>query len=145
MSKNIEQQTVDILKKAKIRLTAPRLSILKVLLSADAPLTQENIAEKLGKDSPDKVTIYRTLETFIEANVVHKAFLKHRTWHYELAHHCSEHQCHPHFTCTKCGQTHCLTQINVPLAPKTYKGFLIQHQQVRFDGICPTCANSNRS
>jgi len=138
--KKLERKIERILKSASLVRTKPRISILQVLLNADSPLTQEKIAQKLGKDTPDKVTIYRTLETFIEANVVHKAFLKHRTWHYELANHCSEHQCHPHFTCTNCGETHCMTHIMIPLAPKSYKGFLIQHQQVRFDGLCPTCA-----
>ncbi|MDD5458079.1 MAG: transcriptional repressor [Phycisphaerae bacterium] len=141
MDIRVEKQAIDILKKASLRLTGPRLSILKTLLKADSPLTQEKFAEKLGKNAPDKVTIYRTLETLLEADIVHKAFLKHRTWHYELAHNCSGHQCHPHFTCTNCGETHCMTQITVPLAPKSYKGFLIQHQQVRFDGLCPKCSS----
>ncbi len=71
---------------------------------------------------------------------VHKVFVDKRARHYELAHHCTEHQCHPHFTCTSCGQTHCLTEISVPMAKSPPKGFIIHRQQIRLEGLCPACS-----
>jgi Fur family ferric uptake transcriptional regulator len=101
-------------------------------------MTQEEIATKLG-DGPDKVTIYRTLKTFLEAGIVHRAYLQERSWHYELGDKCTERQCHPHFTCSSCGETFCMTELSVPMARSQFKGFKIEHQQVRLEGLCPEC------
>ena len=108
-----EQTATDLLKSANLRKTGSRLSILAVLLGARKPQTANQIAAMLGPVGPDKVTIYRTLESFVDAGLVHKAFLQERTWHFELASNCSESQCHPHFTCKSCGDTHCLMEISL--------------------------------
>ncbi len=129
----------ELLSSVNLRRTKPRTSILCVLLGAVKPLTQEKIAVKLGGEAPDKVTIYRTLETFVDADLVHKAYLRERTWHFELAHNCTENQCHPHFTCTDCGETHCLTEVSIPLAATVKKGFAVSHQRVQLEGLCPKC------
>lgn len=128
-----------LLNDAGLRKTKPRMAVLSVLFRATKPVTQQQIAEQLSKDAPDKVTIYRTLEALVEANIVHKAYLRHRTWHFELAHNCTQKQCHPHFTCLECGKNFCLTELNVPFAKSPYKGFRIEHQQVRLEGLCPEC------
>jgi len=128
----------ELLRSAKLRRTAPRMAVLSVLLGAAKPMTQNQIAVKLGPDAPDKVTIYRILESFLNACLVHKAFLRQRTWHFELAHNCTENQCHPHFTCTSCGDTYCLPEVSLPLA-NTSKGFTISRQRVQLEGLCPKC------
>ncbi len=139
MKTSIKQKIEYLLDCAELRRTAPRTSILAVLLGAGKPKTAEQIAAKLGPEGPNKVTIYRTLENFVKAGLVHKAFLQERTWHFELAHNCSKNQCHPHFTCTDCGDTVCLTEIALPMAKSPHKGFLIRHQRVQLEGLCPRC------
>ena len=129
----------ELLGSVNLRRTRPRTSILCVLLGAVKPLTQEQIAIKLGGDAPDKVTIYRTLESFVDSGLVHKAYLRERSWHFELAHNCSENQCHPHFTCTDCGDTHCLTDVSIPLAATAQRGFAVSRQRVQLEGLCPKC------
>lgn len=129
-----------ILAEAKLRKTGPRLNILKILLNSVSPLTQQQIAKKLGRKAPNKVTIYRCLENFVEAGLAHKAFLQDRTWHYELSHNCTDNQCHPHFTCKNCGVTRCLWGKSVPLVKGLKKGYVIHRQQVRLEGLCPKCA-----
>jgi len=139
MKSAIKKNAIDILGTAKLRQTASRIAILRVLLMAVRPVTAEHIAEKLGPKSPNKVTIYRVLESLLQADIVHKAYLKERTWHFELSHNCTKKQCHPHFTCTNCGQTHCLTNTSVPMAKSPDKGFVIHHQRVQLEGLCPDC------
>lgn len=139
MKRQIELKARELLSSAQLRRTGPRVAILGMLLGTDKPLTQDQIAVKLGSNAPDKVTIYRTLESFLSAGLVHKAFLRQRTWHFELANNCTESQCHPHFTCTNCGDTHCLTDVSVPLAKASKKGFAISHQRVQLEGLCPMC------
>ncbi len=134
------QRIEKILKKAGLRKTRQRVDILKVLANAKQPLTAEQIARKLRRAKPNKVTIYRTLESFVEAALVHRAYLGDRTWHYESGDHCTELQCHPHFTCTKCGSTRCMLDSTVGMVKGLEQGFVVHRQQVRLEGLCPRCA-----
>lgn len=128
-----------LLKEAGLYCTAARIAIVEVLASTDHPLSQDQIARALAAH-PDKVTIYRTLTSLLKADLVHRAYVDERAAYYELSHDCSKEQCHPHFTCTNCGQTHCLTELEIPMAESPHQGFLIQHQRVRLEGLCPACA-----
>jgi Fur family ferric uptake transcriptional regulator len=137
---DLNTQARRMLKAVKLYCTRSRVSILKVLIKMGKPLSQEQIARLSGKEHFDKVTIYRTLESLVKVGLVHKAMLDKRAQHYELANNCTERQCHPHFTCTNCGDTHCLTEISLPMAKSPHRGFIIQRQQVRLEGLCPKCA-----
>ena len=137
---NLEIKARGMLKAAKLYCTRGRIDILTVLMTAGKPLSQDQIASFSGEKRFDKVTIYRTLESLLDVGLVHKAFMDKRAWHFELADNCTEHQCHPHFTCISCGSTHCLMGISLPMAKSPHKGFVIQRQQVRLEGLCPACA-----
>ncbi|HEY9093392.1 MAG TPA: transcriptional repressor [Sedimentisphaerales bacterium] len=139
MSKQSEDTARHMLQEAKLYCTEARVTILRVLLEAGGPLRQDQIAR--GESHKlNKVTVYRTLESLTEAGLVHRAFMQNRAWHFELANHCSEKQCHPHFTCTNCGVTQCMTDISFPMAQIPQKGYVISRQQVRLEGLCPACA-----
>ncbi len=139
MNTDLDLQSRTMLKAAKLYCTKSRVAILKVLMTTDKPMSHEQIARRLGKKSFDKVTIYRTLESLLKVGLLHKVFIDKRAWHFELARNCTESQCHPHFTCTNCGSTHCLTEISLPMAQSPSKGFVINRQQVRLEGLCPAC------
>jgi Fur family ferric uptake transcriptional regulator len=140
MNMPLDDKARHMLQDARLYCTEARLAVLKVLLQAAGPLRQDQIAQRLPERTLNKVTVYRTLACLMAAGLVHRAFTQNRTWHFELADHCTERQCHPHFTCTNCGVTHCLTDISLPLAKIPRKGFIISRQQVRLEGLCPACA-----
>jgi len=141
MSDNeLETKARDLLKKAGLNSTKPQILVLQELLCANSPLSREDFLERLGEDRPDKVTIYRILEKLCKAGLVHRAYVQKRAWNYELAHHCGEKQCHPHFTCNNCGKTFCMTDSTVPLVENLKKGFVVQRQQVKIEGLCPACS-----
>ena len=140
MKTNSDKQAREMLKAAKLYCTKHRITILKVLLRTKRPLSQDQIARHCGKKHFDKVTIYRTFESLLKAGLIHKAFVDKRASHFELAHNCTEKQCHPHFTCTSCGNTHCLMDMSLPMAASPYKGFVIKRQKVHLEGLCPMCA-----
>jgi Fur family ferric uptake transcriptional regulator len=139
MKPDIKQKIENLLSSASLRRTGPRKAVLSVLFGAHKPQTASQIAAKLSHTTPNKVTIYRILESFLAAGLVHKAFLRQRCWHFELSHNCSESQCHPHFTCTNCGDIYCLTEKQMPMAESPYKGFIIGHQRIQLEGLCPKC------
>jgi Fur family ferric uptake transcriptional regulator len=140
MRKARESKAERMLRRAELNCTRGRVAILNVLCRAERPVTREQIAARLGRSRLDKVTIYRTLERFVGVGLVHKAYIHDRAWHFELADNCTERQCHPHFTCTDCGDTRCLTDVSVPMAASPGRGFVIHRQQVRLEGLCPACA-----
>lgn len=129
-----------ILKQHLLKKTRARAAVLRALMGSKGPTTHEEIAGEIGTGTADKVTIYRTLAKFIEKDIVHRAFIKERAWYYELADNCTEDQCHPHFTCNNCGDTHCLFDADIGIVKGLKKGFLIHRQQVRLEGLCPACS-----
>jgi Fur family ferric uptake transcriptional regulator len=116
------------------------MAILGVLIKAGGPLSHDEIAGRLGRRRFNKVTIYRTLSSLVDVGLVHKAFVDKRACYFELADNCTESQCHPHLTCTNCGNTHCLTEISLPMVKSPHNGFVIHRQQIRLEGLCPKCA-----
>jgi Fur family ferric uptake transcriptional regulator len=137
---SLEKIIGQILSSASLSRTRTRARILGELLKNRKPLTQKQITLNLGENSPDKVTIYRTLEKFVEKGIVHKAYVDKREWHYELSLDCTEKQCHPHFTCSECGKTFCLKGSFLPLVKGLKKGFVVHRQQVRVEGLCSSCS-----
>ena len=138
--KNTATKAKETLKNAGFNVTKAQILIIQELLKAKRPLSGKEIVQELGRNCPDKVTVYRIMEKFRAKDLVHRAFLGGRTWKYELARNCSEKQCHPHFTCVNCGQTFCLTGLSLPLIKGLKKGFVFLRQQVRIDGICSSCS-----
>ena len=139
MKTETKRRIENLLRSAGLRRTGPRMAILNVLLHTHKPLSQDEIAAKLAPAIPNKVTIYRTLESFCKAGLVHKAFMQKRAWHFELADKCTENQCHPHFTCKKCGVISCLVGLSVSIVKGLKKGFVIHRQRVQLEGLCPRC------
>jgi Fur family ferric uptake transcriptional regulator len=140
--RNVTTQAEKILKAAGFNITKAQILTIQELLKAKKPLSRKELAQKLGRNCPDKVTVYRIMEKLCAKDLVHKAFLRGRTWKYELACNCSEKQCHPHFTCVSCGETFCLTDLSLPLIKGLKKGFVFHRQQVRVDGLCSSCSQS---
>jgi Fur family ferric uptake transcriptional regulator len=133
-------KAAKLLKNAGFNVTKAQILVIQELLKAKRPLSRKELVQELGRNCPDKVTVYRIMEKFCAENLVHKAFLKGKAWKYELAHNCTEKQCHPHFTCVSCGETFCLTDLSLPLIKGLKKGFVFHRQQVKVDGLCPSCS-----
>lgn len=81
MNTTAEQHAAALLRQKRLRVTAPRVAVIAAILQSDRPLTQQQIAAQLGDKAPNKTTIYRTLLSLIDADLVHKAFVQQRQWH----------------------------------------------------------------
>lgn len=143
MPKEMEQKAAALLRSCGLKKTRPRVAILSVLLKADGPRTQEQLSYRLGAGAPNKTTIYRTLMLLLEHNLIHQAYIKGRSRYFEPAHHCRADQCHPHFTCTQCGQTHCFYDAVIPAVQNIPAGFQVHHRQLRLEGICKFCRSDS--
>ncbi|MFZ2906940.1 MAG: transcriptional repressor [Cyclobacteriaceae bacterium] len=129
-----------ILKNFKLRSTPSREAILLAFLQKDFALSHGDV-ERVVPESCDRVTVYRTLKTFLERGLIHKVLDDEGSLKYALcneacttAHH---HHDHVHFKCMKCGQTNCL-QVEVPMV-KLPKGYRMKEVNLLIQGVCEQC------
>lgn len=103
----------------------------------------ERELEKLLNNQCDRVTIYRTLHTFLEKGLVHKVLDGQGSTKYALCHHdCSaegeHHHDHVHFRCTHCEETTCLEHVSIPHV-NLPQGYQAAEVNLLFEGLCPKC------
>ena len=134
--------STQILKDFKLRSTPSREAILLAFLKRNYALSHGDV-EREVPTTFDRVTVYRTLKTFLDKGLIHKVLDDEGSLKYAL---CSEacrvanhHHDHVHFKCTKCGQTNCLS-IEVP-SIKLPKGYRAREVNLLIQGICESCGN----
>jgi Fur family ferric uptake transcriptional regulator len=134
----------DILKKNGLSITESRTKILKLFLDHEGAMAHADI-EKATASAFDRVTVYRTLQTFVEKGIIHQIPTTDNTVLYALCrHNCVEghhHDNHVHFICSLCNKTICLDDVDVP-AVKLPRGFKSLHAAMIISGICKPCRQS---
>lgn len=131
----------DILKQSGLSTTESRKAILKLFLEANGALEHAVIEKKTGEQF-DRVTVYRTLQTFQKSGIIHTIPSTDNIVRYALCQdECNakqHHHNHIHFVCDQCGNTYCLQNIEVPQF-KLPKGFRSSNTDVLVSGICKSC------
>lgn len=85
-----------------LKLTQARLEILTLLADAKAPLSYEQMKQKMAI-TMDKATFYRNMTLFETHALVHKMESDDRKWYFELVK-----SPHAHFICEICHQITCI-------------------------------------
>jgi len=131
----------DILRRNSLSVTDSRKKILNLFLNVQGALAHGDIEKKAGEKF-DRVTVYRTLQTFVEKGIIHTIPTTDNSVRYALCKdNCSEghhHDNHVHFICIQCGTTLCMEDVVVPEI-KMRKGFSINEIEVVVKGICLDC------
>lgn len=124
-----------------MRITDCRLDVLDLFINQHRALSQKDLEEKLS--AYDRVTLYRTLHSFIDSGVLHKIPNDNGIASYGICFDtCSpeEHQHdHVHFKCTSCGQLECIEEsLELPIfhLPDRYQ---VNAIDVIVNGLCGTC------
>src|SRR5262249_16711864 len=107
---------IELLRQHDLRITGCRKDILELFMHSQAALSQPEVEKEFG-DEHDRVTIYRTLASFMEKGLLHKVPDDAGAARYALCSGCREHEHHDshiHFKCQACGSTHCLDEIQFP-------------------------------
>lgn len=130
-----------ILKNSKLSVTSSRAEILALFLEANGALSQSDLEQKLAAGF-DRVTVYRTLHTFVEKGIVHQIPTTDNSVLYALCvDECSDghhHDDHVHFICNSCQVTTCLPEVTVPKVSLP-AGFKPQKKQMIVEGVCGSC------
>ena len=131
----------DLLKDHNLRSTSSRSEILRLFETSSHALSYSDI-EKEVSASFDRVTVYRTLRTFLDRGVIHKVLDDGGALKYALCNeHCrvaEHHHDHVHFKCTICGETLCLDDVEIP-SIKLPKGYKAKEVNLLIQGTCPIC------
>jgi Fur family ferric uptake transcriptional regulator len=66
----VEQKIIDLLKRSGLSITDSRKKILDSFFQKNSALAHADIEDYVGTDF-DRVTIYRTLQTFVYKGIIH--------------------------------------------------------------------------
>ena len=134
-------EVIQILKNNRLTVTGSRQNILELFLVSNGALSHGDIEKNTG-ESFDRVTVYRTLQTFVEKGIIHLIPTTDNSIKYALCkndcapgHH---HDNHVHFICGECEKTICLDDVNIPLV-KLPKGFTPNRSEMVVTGTCGEC------
>ena len=131
----------EILKRNNLSVTGSREKILSLFFDQAGALAHGDIEKKAGEKF-DRVTVYRTLQTFVEKGIIHTIPTSDNSIRYALCKDdCGEghhHDHHVHFVCTQCHTTYCLDDVVTPEL-KLPKGYNVVHIEVVAQGICKNC------
>ena len=134
-------QIGELLKQNNLSVTGSRRKILQLFLEQPGALAHGDIEKKAGGKF-DRVTVYRTLQTFVDKGIIHTIPTADNTIRYALCKdECSEgrhHDHHIHFVCSNCHITYCLDGVVTPEI-KLPKGYQAGHVEVVVDGVCRNC------
>lgn len=139
-------KALDILVENGLRKTVMRQGILEIFLDSDIAISQQLIETSLEKqfDVVDRITIYRTLKTFEQKGIIHKAIDGTHTPKYALCvDDCTEHEhhdTHAHFHCDDCSKTYCMEELEAPKI-KAPKGFKVKSTHLVINGLCSDCGS----
>jgi Fur family transcriptional regulator, ferric uptake regulator len=133
-------QVSNILKKHNLRNTDSRVDILSLFLNNSKALSHSDLENSLPSNF-DRVTIYRTLKSFVENGILHKVPDDSGNPRYALCNTCTDHNHnhdHVHFKCEKCGNTTCIVNLNIPDF-NLPKGYTTSEINILVQGICKNC------
>ncbi len=137
----MKNEIAEILKRSNLSITENRVRILDFFHHSNGALAHSDI-EKLGKDGFDRVTIYRTLQVFLEKGIIHTIPTADNAVLYALCKDdCTEghhHDNHIHFVCDVCGTAYCLDNTTIPQI-KLPNGFTAKQTDIVINGKCNNC------
>jgi Fur family ferric uptake transcriptional regulator len=141
------RQIDNILATGSLRRTQTRKDILDIFLQQEVALSEPEL-EKAMHGRCDRVTIYRTLSTFVEKGILHKVLDDTGAMKYALCapdcHESHDHRHdHVHFKCDICGKTSCVDEVPIP-AVQLPEGYRLSGVNMLLQGTCPECEGMKR-
>ena len=128
-----------LLKGRALRITDCRIDVLERFYTANHALSFRNLEEDLH--DYDRVTLYRTLQSFLDKGLLHKipcdnGFASYGLCSVECTNASHNHD-HIHFKCNVCGHIECLPEHFVPKVK--LPGYKIEEQNLIVNGVCRVC------
>jgi Fur family transcriptional regulator, ferric uptake regulator len=148
MPRPLEPPTIDelreLLRRKGLRATAPRIAVLRKLLSQKSAKSHGDLSTELGPEGWDRATIYRNLIDLTEAGLARRTDVGDHVWRFEFVREGELHDtsAHPHFICNACGDVACLPEevVEVKAARGLPRAMKKKGMEIQIRGICDKCA-----
>ena len=134
------QDIERILTDADVKPTAIRMMVMKEIIAIGHTFTLSDMEIRL--ETVDRSTLFRTLTLFLEHKLLHEVDNGSGSKIYCRCECRSTHTSHIHFTCTSCGKTFCIKDIDTSSIPHP-EGFTIEETSCVMKGFCPDCTIKN--
>jgi len=123
--------------------TSGRVELFEVLEKSKIPLSIPEIMKNMGK-KVNQTTVYRALESLVEAGMVYRVDLGHSHAHYEL---CGENNHHHHIVCKQCGKIEDVAvceskELEKTVLKKSTSFSVIKSHALEFFGLCKQCVKN---
>jgi Fur family ferric uptake transcriptional regulator len=123
-----------------IKPTAIRLLVLRTMLNFRQAFSLSDLETAL--ETVDKSTVFRTITIFHQKHLIHSiddgsGAIKYSVCNSDCM--CEINDLHPHFSCSKCHKTTCLTSIRIPQV-ELPDGFLLSSVNFVLKGLCDACS-----
>lgn len=138
------EQARELLRAAGLRVTNPRLVVLKALLDNHRPTSAQELIDSTAQADMDEVTVYRTLNTLVEQKIAQPVSTSDRGRRFEV-HACAGCRVdHPHAECRRCGSLQCLEAGFAPMivVASEVEGFKVEGTRLHLYGLCVRCQKS---
>jgi len=135
-------EAVEILQNHQLKKTTPRVAIIQALQTSKAPLSENEVKEKMG-NLYDRITFYRSVQTLMEVGIIHRIIVDNITTRYALNFCNNKHQHivdHVHFFCQQCNSLICLNDVKL----QNYQlpnEFIAEQCEVTIKGLCDKCSD----
>jgi len=125
-----------ILTDAGIKPSFHRLKIMEYLIEKKNHPTVDMIFQEISENIPtlSKTTIYNTLKTFNEFNLVQLITIEDNEVRYD-----ADMSSHGHFKCTSCNNVYDIFFKDPAYEIKEIEGHTIEEAQIYFKGMCKHC------
>ena len=136
------ENTLDLLKDNKIKITAERKEIVSILQEAQLPLSPAMIYQRVSAILPktNLTTVYRNLEMLESLGLAKRLIVSRSSFSYELT---SDRGHHHHLVCKNCGKVQDLENISEEFVDEISRHieFKIEDHNLEFFGFCSSCQN----
>lgn len=136
---NVKEEIHSLLGSKNLSRTPCRVEILKALYQSEHALTESEIRNTLG-GAFDRTTIYRTMRSFLEQDVIHSIALDGGELRYALNRKREKQKdhFHSHFHCENCNNVFCLSKPEF-VPPNLPAGFEASGYDLLINGRCASC------
>lgn len=131
----------DTLRKHKLKVTETRLLVLNAFTQKNYAMSHSDLEESM-QSKLDRVTLYRTLNSFEDRGLIHRVHKGDKVLRYALCKgKCAKSHVdsHVHFSCSECEHIYCMDHLSIPEVkiPGKYK---VDNFYFLIEGVCETCA-----
>ncbi len=139
------------IRKAELRATTGRISVMERLHRARRPLTHSELVAAMVPEGFDRASIFRNLVDLTEAGLISRTDLGDHVWRFsakdenDYSRSESHYTQHPHFVCIECGDVQCLESVRVSVKKGRRAPRAVGQRQVEinFRGYCDDCSASS--